>query len=557
MLTHLHIKNFTLVDQLDIELHEGLTTITGETGAGKSMILDALGVTLGERTDSNKVKAGAERAEIHASFDISKLSFVKKWLLDNDLRSDDATDECILRRVITKEGRSRAYINGQTVTLQQLKALGENLIDIHNQHEHQSLLSPDTHRRLLDDFAGVQTLAQSVKTTYLEWQSIADKLECVQTEGAEMNARFQLLSYQVDELEQLDLQEGELEQLEREQRLLSNVEKTQENCQNVIDICGNDGVGLRDRINQAIRLIQELPEKPQSLVEVEQLLENAGINISEAQSDLEHFADNCEHNPARLAEVNTRLNSIYEIARKHHVPPEGLVEQHQKLADELTTLVSGDEMTESLNEALAETHKSYEKQANKLSTQRSKAAKKLSTAVNQKLNQLAMERANLDIQLNPGNGTPSRYGNERVEFLISTNPGHPAQALQRVASGGELSRISLAIQVVTAATSTTPTLVFDEVDVGIGGTTGDVVGLMLSELGTKGQIFCVTHLAQVASKAHHHLRAEKQVTQKGASSTLTTVEGEEKVIEIARMMGGLIDSKQSLDHAKQMLETAG
>ncbi len=557
MLTHLHIKNFTLVDQLDIELHEGLTTITGETGAGKSMILDALGVTLGERTDASKVKAGAERAEIHASFDISKLDFVQKWLQDNDLRPDDAIDECILRRVITAEGRSRAYINGQTVTLQQLKALGENLIDIHNQHEHQSLLSPNTHRRLLDDFAGVQTLAHSVKTTYLEWQSIADKLEHVQTEGAEMNARFQLLSYQVDELEQLDLQAGELEQLEREQRLLGNVEKTQENCQNVIDICGNDGVGLRDRINQAIRLIQELPEKPQSLVEVEQLLENAGINISEAQSDLEHFADNCEHNPARLVEVDARLNSIYEIARKHHVSPENLVEQHQKLAAELTTLVSGDEMTESLTEALEEKHTNYKKLANKLSTQRGKAAKKLSSAVNQKLNQLAMERANLDIQLTPGNGTPTRHGNERVEFLISTNPGLPAQALQRVASGGELSRISLAIQVVTAATSTIPTLVFDEVDVGIGGTTGDVVGLMLSELGTKGQIFCVTHLAQVASKAHHHLRAEKQVTKKGASSTLTTVEGEEKVIEIARMMGGLIDSKQSLDHAKQMLETAG
>ncbi len=554
MLTHLHIKNFTLVNQLDIELHEGLTAITGETGAGKSMILDALGITLGERTDANKVKAGEERAEVDASFDISKLTFAQKWLRENDLGD---SDECILRRTITREGRSRAYINGQTVTLQQLKSLGENLIDIHNQHEHQSLLSPQTHRRLLDDFANSQSLANSVKETFTQWLSTSEKLKKVQSEGAEMNARFQLLRYQVDELDTLDLTVGELGKLEREQRLLSSVEQTQENCQNVIDICGSDGVGLRDRINHARRLLQELPEKPKALNEVEKLLEDAAINIEEAQSDIENFCNSCEQDPARLHTVSARLDTIYEVARKHHVTPEALTDLHHNLSEELGTLVSGDEMVEILEITLAEQHSAYSKYAQKLTGLRQKAAKKLSTAVNKKLGQLAMESAQLYIELTSATEEhPTRYGNEKVEFLISTNPGQAPQALQKVASGGELSRISLAIQVITAETSTTPTLVFDEVDVGIGGTTGDVVGLMLSELGTKGQIFCVTHLAQVASKAHHHLRAEKQVTKKGAYSTLTTVEGDEKIMEIARMMGGMIDSKQSLDHAKQMLETA-
>lgn len=553
MLTHLHIQNFTLVEQLDIELHDGLTAITGETGAGKSMLLDALGLTLGERTDASKVKHGADRAEVNASFDISQLEFAKKWLQDNDLGEGD---ECILRRIITSEGRSRAYINGQTVTLQQLKNLGEKLIDIHSQHEHQSLLSNSTHRRLLDDSASAQKLYEAVKVQFNDWKETADSLALAQSEGAEMNARFQLLRYQVDELDQLNVEAEEVERLESEQNALANVDKTQTHCQNIIDICSSEGVGLRDRITQALHLLQDLPEKAQPLCEVEQLLQNAAINIEEAQNDIEYFANNCEQDPERLHWINERLNSIYEIARKHHVAPEALHEQHQSLAAELNQMVSGDDYVEQLRSELSEKLSAYQTSASKLSEQRKKAAKKLSKAVNGKLNQLAMERAQLTIALHDTSDAPNRHGNEKVEFLISTNPGQAPQALSKVASGGELSRISLAIQVVTTETSTTPTLIFDEVDVGIGGTTGDVVGLMLSELGANGQIFCITHLAQVASKAHHHLRAEKHLKKKEAFSTLTTVEGDEKVIEIARMMGGMIDSKQSIEHARQMLETA-
>ncbi|WP_086930784.1 DNA repair protein RecN [Agarilytica rhodophyticola] len=552
MLTHMHVKDFTLVDQLDIELHEGLTAITGETGAGKSIMLGALGLTLGDRSDGSKVRAGCERADIHASFDISTLRFAQKWLRENDLEQGD---ECILRRVITKEGRSRAYINGQTVTLQQLRSFGERLIDIHSQHEHQSLLMPQTHRRLVDDFANASQLSQDVKHAYYLWQNAYERLQQAQHQGEEIDARFQLLSYQVDELNQLDLQENELEELEREQRILSSAESTQQHCQSIIDICDSDGVGLKDRMAQAIRLFNELTEKPETLAEVDNLLQTALISIEEAQSDISRYLDDNNQDPARLHHVDQRLNSIYEIARKHRVAPDQLSHLHHSLAEELSKLQSGDELLATLEQEVSEQREHYDALAGKLSQKRQRASTKLASAVNKKFASLAMASAKLKVALEKAE-EPSKHGNEKIEFLISTNPGQAPQPLQKVASGGELSRVSLAIQVVTAQTSTTPTLVFDEIDVGIGGTTGDVIGNMLRELGSKGQIFCVTHLAQVASKAHHHYRVEKHVTKKQASSSLEVLQGDEKIIEIARMMGGSVESKQSLAHAKQMLKAA-
>lgn len=550
MLTHLHIKNFTLVDQLDVELHQGLTAITGETGAGKSIMIDALGLTLGDRSDGGKVKTGAERAEVTASFDISKIPYAKKWLHENDL---DHEGECILRRLVTKEGKSRAYINGQTVTIQQLRGLGESLIDIHNQHEHQSLLLSQTHQRLLDDYAETSDLVERVKAIFDQWQDLKKKADSLRLRGEEQDARFQLLHYQVAELDRLNLHKDEVESLEDEQRLLASTEKTQVQCRSIIDICDSEGVGLKDRIHQAIRLINDLAVTPDTLKEVASLLQSAAINIEEAQADVGRYLDSAEQNPERLHEVSQRLNAIYDIARKHKVLPEALFDLHQTLSHELEELSGSDEQIEKLQGQSEEKRTLYDTLANELSQKRTKAAAKLATAVNKLLKQLAMESANLQIELKNLGDNGNRYGKESVEFLISTIPGHPAQALQKVASGGELSRISLAIQVATARTSVSPTLIFDEVDVGIGGTTGDVVGEMLRELGNSAQIFCVTHLAQVASKAHHHYRVEKQLSRTSATSSLSYLNGEEKIIEIARMMGGKIDSKQSLDHAKHML----
>lgn len=551
MLTHLHIENFTLVDELDIELHQGLTTITGETGAGKSILLGALGMTLGERTDASKVRAGCDRADIHASFDISKLAFAKSWLQEHELY--EGGEECILRRVVTSEGRSRAYINGKTVTLAQLKSFAERLVDIHSQHEHQSLLDTATHRRLLDAHADAESLANEVKNAHKFWLATAERLTQAKEQGDEINARFQLLRYQVEELDQLALEPGEIERLEEEQTLLANAELTKTNSEHINEILSSEGVGVKDRLNQALRLISDLPAIPKGIEELHNLLSSAVISIDEAQSDLDRFLDNDEEQGNRLFEIEQRLNQAYDIARKHRVQPEEIVDLHEKLAEELSSMSSGDDLLESLEAEVKQLRSEYEALANQLTEKREKAAKKLTTAVNKKLKTLAMEHASFAVDLQTLESGPSRYGNEKVEFLISTVPNQPAQALQKIASGGELSRVSLAIQVITAQTSTIPTLVFDEVDVGIGGTTGDTVGAMLRELGEKGQIFCVTHLAQVASKAHHHLRIEKHISKKDARSSLTTLHQEEKILEIARMMGGEVESKQSLDHARQML----
>lgn len=552
MLTHLLIKDFTLVDKLDLELECGLTAITGETGAGKSIMLDALGLALGDRTDADKVRAGKKKAEIQASFDITKLSYVKKWLNDNALLDGD---DCILRRIVTHEGRSRAFINGQTVTLGQLRTLGDMLIDIHSQHEHQSLLNTNTHRRLLDAFGGLSTLAKQVKDAYQKWHCVHYKLNELRSESADLNARFQLLRYQVEELDQLALESGELDGLETEQRTLANADTINRAASNVVSLCNQDQ-GLEDQLNYAVHQLTSLKEKPDALSEAESMLSNALIQLQEARGELDRYIDRQEQDESRLVEVEERLNAIYDIARKHRIAPDELVEHHQRLAEELSGMQSGDEQLEHLEHQLEESRAGYDQLAIQLSEQRQFAAARLAKAVNGKLTQLAMTHAKFSLDLQQGSA-PAAHGNEVVEMLISTNPGQPAKPLAKVASGGELSRVSLAIQVVTAQTSTTPTLVFDEVDVGIGGTTGDEVGRLLRELGANGQVLCVTHLAQVASRGHHHLHVSKTASSKtGAVSQVRPLTMEEKICEVARMMGGNADSKRSLAHAREMLATA-
>ncbi|SMF00564.1 DNA replication and repair protein RecN [Alteromonadaceae bacterium Bs31] len=550
MLTHLHISDFTLVDRLDLELENGLTTITGETGAGKSVMLDALALALGDRTDAEKVRAGCNKADIHASFDISQHKHAQKWLEQHELNEGE---ECILRRVVTSEGRSRAFINGQTVTLSQLRALGEMLIDIHRQHEHQSLLNSKTHQRLLDAFGGLKPLAKQVKQAFHQWHAIHFRLNGIKNQNEELNARFQLLSYQVEELDKLALEQDELGKLEQEQRVLANVETLNTHCAQINALCSNEQ-GLEDQLRQAVQLLSCLQDKPATLNEAESLLNNAHIYVQEAQAEVGRYMDNQEQDGARLAEVEQRLSAIYEIAQKHRIAPEELERLHHDLSSELSELQSGDEQIETLESQLAEAFTHYQQLALELSKQREFACARLSKAVNRKLAQLDMSHAKLSIALNKTTkGEPSDSGNEHVELMISTNPGQPAKPLIKIASGGELSRVSLAIQVVTAQSTTTPTLVFDEVDVGIGGTTGDEVGRLLRELGKNAQVFCVTHLAQVACKGHQHMHVSKSVSKKASNSKVQVLDEHAKVLEIARMMGGSVESESSLAHAREML----
>ncbi|MEY4590516.1 MAG: repair protein RecN [Pseudomonadota bacterium] len=550
MLTHLSIRNLTLVDSLDLELAAGLTVLTGETGAGKSILLDAIGLSLGDRADADKIRQGQDKAEVSAQFCLTHRPDILSWLESEDLSAPQ--NECILRRSLSREGRARAFINDRAVTLQQLRSLGEQLINLHSQHEHQSLMDTAHHRWLLDHFGQLHSLTQPVRSAFAQWQQLSQEYQRVQAQSDELNARYQLLSYQVEELDQLAVQPGELERLETEQKQLTHAESFNQYCQNVVDICQGDK-GLRERLHRAIQLLNQVPLQTQPVKEAQALLQSAHINIEEASSELIHALDANHHLDGDLPAIERRLSNLYEMARKHRIKPHELLDLHQRLSGELQQLKSGDEQLAGLEGAIAAALAAYQSASEALSQARKQVAEGLSTQVNSQLASLSLGHAQFFISLNLA-CAPSPQGAEQVEFLISTIPGTPAKPLTKIASGGELSRISLAISVVTAQAAKPSTLIFDEVDVGIGGETGDVVGRLLRQLGERGQVLCVTHLAQVASKAHQHLKVSKNLLSDGAYSDIAPLLGEDKVLEIARMMGGQVQSVQSLAHAREMLE---
>ena len=553
MLQQLTINNYAIVDTLEIELEPGMTVITGETGAGKSIMLDALGLALGDRADRDVIRGGAERADITACFTLGDDNLVDQWLRDNDFDSEESI--CILRRVITRDGRSRAYINGQPTTLNNLRDLGEMLIDIHSQHEHQSLLKTATHQRLLDDYCGLQKESAEVKSLAGKWRRLNEELEQIKSRAEESNAQYQLLSYQVKELEELALGENELEELEEEHKKLSHGEESVLVNQQVLDLCSeNEEFNLEQSLNKAITLLQDIPYASKQTEEAGTLLNTALIQVEEASSALKHAIDQFELDPRRLEEIDQRLGLIHQLARKHHVPPGELAGLYLKLSDDLSGLSEADVQIGLMEEELARLLKQYGEKAAALSQARDKGAKKLAKEINSQLGKLGMEAASFSVALTRfSDSMPRTGGLEGIEFLVSTNPGQPPRPLVKIASGGELSRISLAIQVVTAQTSSIPTLVFDEVDVGIGGGVAKAVGELLRTLGDRGQVLCVTHQPQVASQGHHHLYVSKSSNTESTATQLDKLSDEERVEEVARMLGGDELSEKSLAHARELL----
>jgi len=555
MLVHLSVHNYAIVEHLDLELQRGMTVISGETGAGKSIMLDALGLALGDRADSSVVRQGADKADILASFDLADIPDAQVWLAARDLDNDGP---CILRRVITAEGRSRGYINGSPCPQGDLKALGELLIDIHSQHEHQSLLKPDTHRRLLDEYAGAQELARQVHLAAQRWKQTRQTLDRLSNASDEQRARHQLLSYQLEELENLALGEHELEQLEQEHKNLANAGQLLGACQQVMELCSeNDAGNVLSALTSSLQRLTAFQGQSGALGEAVNLLASAQIQVEEAVGELNRFIDHFDADPQRQQALEERLDAIYSLARKHRVQPAELPELQQRLLSELESLNADDEAVERLGEELEAYARHYLEKAEELSRVRQAAATCLGEAVEDEIQRLGMPGGRFSVVLKPvAPGENPPHGLELVEFLVSANPGQPPRALAKVASGGELSRISLAIQVITAQTSRTPTLVFDEVDVGIGGPTAEIVGQLLRRLGERGQVLTVTHLPQVAAQGHNHLFVHKA---RGVDETRTAVaelNGDARVEEIARMLGGVDLTEQSLAHARQMVSTA-
>ncbi|MCE8022277.1 DNA repair protein RecN [Halomonas sp. MCCC 1A11036] len=552
MLTQLAIRDFAIVDTLDLELAGGMTAITGETGAGKSILLGALGLCLGERSDAGSVRHGCERADLSARFDIAALPTARRWLEERELPVDD----CLLRRVVTANGRSKAWINGQPATVADLKALGEHLVEIHGQHAHQLLLREETHLRLLDDFAGNRNAVTQLGETFRRWQAARRRLKQLTESGDEVQARRQLLRYQVEELDVLALGEDELATLEHEQEQLAHAEETLREAQIAAECCDNDENGVLTLLNQATHRLDPLPGSDRgTLSEIISMLGEARIQVEEAVRELHRFADATELDPERLAWVESRLGEVHRIARKHHVMPEELPALHCKLQAELEGLEGGEHDLEALRSEVETLRDSWRELARQVGETRQQAAGRFGKAVQEQLAFLAMGKARFEVAVETRQ-SPQAEGMEEVRFLISANPGQPPRPLAKVASGGELSRISLAIQVVAAQHSTIPSLVFDEVDVGISGATAEIVGQLLRRLGENGQVMTVTHLPQVAAQAHHHLHIEKQAKRDTTLTRMALLDEAGRVGELARMLGGVNLSDRTLAHAREMLDAS-
>lgn len=556
MLTSIHITDYGLVAHLEIEFRGGMTAITGETGAGKSLVIDALGMALGDRGDIGRIRAGAERCEVSACFDIAANAAAAAWLAAQDYPLET---ECLLRRVFTGDGRSRGYINGRTATMQQLQELGDLLIDIHSQHEHQSLLRRDTHVRLLDDFGAHGALLAEVAETCAAWRRCEARLRALTDDREAGDARRELLAFQVGELERLAPICGEFQALEREHRLLANAEQLLDGCRQLQALGGADGDDrdLGALLHRAGSLAADLNAAGAGLESCAELFDSARIQVEEALREVAAFAAGVELDPARLQALEERLGAYHHLARRHRLEPEALADFHQRLRAELDELSHPGQNLEALRAEQQQLAAVYAKAAAALGRARREAAASFAARVNARLADLGLSAARLEVALQTRADTrPHPTGAEVAELLVTTNPGQPPRPLAKVASGGELSRISLAIQVVAAEKTRVPAMVFDEVDVGIGGATAAVVGQLLRRLGSGGQVIAITHLPQVASHAHQHLVVTKTTAGDDTRTRLQALVAGERVDEIARMLGGARVTAKTVAHARDLLAQA-
>lgn len=557
MLRQLVINDLAVIDNLNIDFNSGMTVLTGETGAGKSILLDALGLILGNRADTNLIRGGADKTDITAIFAISDNPIVSGKLIELELAADsDTEDELFVRRTITKDGRSRAYLNNTPVPVQTLKEIGESLIDIHGQHAHQSLSKAKTQRELLDQFGQYQNLLNELQNTWQEWKQVNEQLDDFKTEGEDFQARLTLLRYQIEELEQLNIGESEYEELTEEHKRLAHSQRLLDSCQSIISDLSESDIAIGNRLAIHQKEINDLCQFDNELKNINNLLDSATIQIEEACHELKSYLDQFDMGDNQLASIENRLDKLHELARKHKVKPEALPEHLTLLTTRLNQLEGGQEQHEQLQKKKAELTESYFKLAEKLTKQRNDAAEKISKAVTGKMHELAIGgQFKIDLE-KMDDKIPHQHGMDKISFLVSTNPGQPLRSITKVASGGELSRLSLAIQIIGSKDSGIPTMIFDEVDAGISGGVAEIVGKLLHRLAEHRQILCVTHLAQVASCGHHHLKVNKTTKVNETFTQVEALEQNERINEVARLLAGMEVTDESLANAAQMLESA-
>ena len=545
--------DLAVVESLDLNLDHGMSVLTGETGAGKSILLTALGLALGDRADSDYIRPGCKRAEINLEFDLTDALIAQKWLKENDLDDDQ---HCLIRRIISHEGPSKSYINNRPVTLQLLQQLSKNLVEIHGQHAHLKLLQPEEQRSLLDAFANTSTLVNNIASLHQQWQTTNNKINNQLKDQQHFSERTELLQFQLHELQQLDLEHFDYEKINTEHGRLANIEQIlstgQEQLHHLFENEQQSAIAI---INQSLTKLSPLLDITPELEGITTLLTDAQLQVSEASQSLNRFLEAQEIDPQKLLDLEEQLGIIHTLCRKHAISPEEIPLKAEQLNTELNLLIKNDNQIEHLNITLNDLESHYRLLADSLTEQRQKGAIELQEIITSLIKNLGMDHGEFMIECTPlPTHSISAHGKENITFLVSANPGLPAKSITKIASGGELSRISLAIQVATSHDKTIPTMIFDEVDSGIGGGVAEIVGQRLRQLGEKRQVICVTHLPQVASQSHHHLFVSKEHSIDVTASNITALTTAQRIEEIARMLGGVTITEQTLAHAEEMLQ---
>ena len=549
MLTNINIQSLKLVDHLELEINASMNVITGETGAGKSILLGALGLALGDRADSSLIPTDKNKTEVNARFDLRRQPRALEWLKNKHL---DDEEQCILRRVIQREGPSRAFINGTPTTLSELKTFSQMLLDVHSQHEHQLLLKKNHQLNLLDKYAELEELKKRVALVFSELQKTKAELKFIEDTRIDTGAKEQLLRYQLEELETLDLKQDETDKLEATYKELEKTAQNREKIEQTLSLInGEQDQDILSLINKGFKNISEIDSK--HLLQVKELFESSLIQMDEAFKDLSGFLENFDGDSLRIGEIEDRLGQIYEVARKHKTQPEELVGLRETIGKTLSGLDESERSYLQLSKSYEAIKDEYQMEAAKLSSNRSKVARGIEKEVTEILRSLGMSESIFKIEITKGRVMQAE-GVDEVDFLISTIPGELPRSLNKIASGGELSRISLAIQVATVSGKDTPTIVFDEIDAGIGGPTAEVVGNLLKKLGRRTQVLCVTHLPQIAAKGQTQYLVAKKQNEDKLFTVVEELSPEKRVKEIARMLGGIEETEQSLSYAKTILE---